>query len=112
MSLKRRSGAEWQSAEIVPSRRPTDKDSEHTAEYQVMSCAVRWMLLLARIQWNGRFEIAGLLRQVTAFWPVEGTFVSALECEFNRSMQHLDSNRRAEDVAYEVPDEDLLHRGR
>ena len=33
-------------------------------------------------------------------------------CGFNLSMQHLDSNRRAEDVAYEVPDEDSVHRGR
>jgi hypothetical protein len=34
------------------------------------------------------------------------------DCGFNLSMQHLDSNRRAEDVAYEVPDEDSVHRGR
>src|SRR5215472_10777248 len=33
-------------------------------------------------------------------------------CGFNRSMQHLDSHRRAEEVAYEVPDEDPVHRGR
>src|SRR3974390_1645001 len=37
---------------------------------------------------------------------------SAPGCGFNRSMQHLDSHRRAEDVAYEVPDEDPVHRER
>ena len=31
---------------------------------------------------------------------------------FNRSMQHLDSHRRGEDVAYEVTDEDPVQRGR
>ncbi len=35
---------------------------------------------------------------------------SALGCDFNRSMQHLISHYREEDVEYEVPDEDLLHR--
>jgi len=30
---------------------------------------------------------------------------------FNRLMQHLDSQGRAEGVAYEAADEDLLHRG-
>ncbi len=37
---------------------------------------------------------------------------AANNCGFNRSMQHLSSNYRAEDVAYEVPTEDLLHRYR
>jgi hypothetical protein len=32
------------------------------------------------------------------------------EGDFNRSMQHLSSNDRAEDVAYEAKTEDLLQR--
>ncbi len=35
---------------------------------------------------------------------------TAILCDFNRSMQHLISNYREEDVENEVPDEDLLHR--
>ena len=35
---------------------------------------------------------------------------AANDCEFNRWMQHLISNYREEDVEYEVPTEDLLHR--
>jgi len=34
---------------------------------------------------------------------------TAEECGFNRSMQHLDSDRRAEGVVNEVPDEDFLY---
>ena len=34
------------------------------------------------------------------------------DCGFNRSMHHLDSHRRAQGVAYEVPNADLLHRDR
>jgi len=37
---------------------------------------------------------------------------SALGCDLNWSMQHLNSNYREEDVANEVSDEDLLHRSR
>lgn len=37
---------------------------------------------------------------------------TALDCGFNRWMQHLDSHRRGRDVAYEVPDEDPVHRDR
>jgi hypothetical protein len=38
---------------------------------------------------------------------------SANDCDFNRSMQHLVSIRREEDVAdEEVPKEDSLHRNR
>jgi hypothetical protein len=37
--------------------------------------------------------------------------MAALRCEFNRSMQHLTSKLRKEDVAYEeVQSKDLLHR--
>jgi hypothetical protein len=32
------------------------------------------------------------------------------DCDINRSMQHLDSHYREEDVENEVSDEDLLHR--
>ena len=35
---------------------------------------------------------------------------SAFDCDLNRSMQHLDSHYREEDVENEVSDEDLLHR--
>jgi hypothetical protein len=35
-----------------------------------------------------------------------------LGCDLNRSMQHLNSNYREEDVANEVSNEDLLHRSR
>ncbi len=35
---------------------------------------------------------------------------AANDCDFNRSMQHLISNYREEDVEYEVPNEDLFHR--
>jgi hypothetical protein len=37
--------------------------------------------------------------------------VSAFDGGFNRLMQHLDSQGRAEGVAYEAADEDLLQRG-
>jgi hypothetical protein len=36
--------------------------------------------------------------------------MAALGCGFNRSMQHLISNYREEDVVNEVSDEDLFHR--
>jgi hypothetical protein len=36
--------------------------------------------------------------------------MSALGCDFNRSMQHLISNYREEDVENEAATEDLLHR--
>ena len=35
--------------------------------------------------------------------------MTANACGFNRSMQHLDSDRRAEGVVNEVPDEDFLY---
>ena len=35
--------------------------------------------------------------------------MAALGCDLNRSMQHLDSHYREEDVENEVSDEDLLH---
>jgi hypothetical protein len=35
--------------------------------------------------------------------------MSTISCGFNRSMQHLDSDRRAEGVVNEVPDEDFLY---
>jgi hypothetical protein len=35
---------------------------------------------------------------------------SANDCDLNRSMQHLNSHYREEDVEYEVPLENLLHR--
>jgi hypothetical protein len=38
--------------------------------------------------------------------------MSALGYGFNRSMQHLDSDRGAEGVVYEVPDENSVHRDR
>jgi len=41
---------------------------------------------------------------------LDATRVAALGCDFNRSMQHLDSHYREEDVENEVSDEDLLHR--
>ena len=36
--------------------------------------------------------------------------MAGMSCGFNRSMQHLISNYREEDVGYEVSTEDLLHR--
>ncbi len=38
--------------------------------------------------------------------------MAALGCDFNRSMQHLISNYREEDVENEATTEDLLHRNR
>jgi hypothetical protein len=38
--------------------------------------------------------------------------IAAIDCGFNRSMQHLDSQCREEDVAHEAPDEDPVHRSR
>ena len=52
------------------------------------------------------------------FWPLAVathalTTSSAMGCDFNRSMQHLVSKSREEDVAdEEVPKEDSLHRSR
>ena len=40
----------------------------------------------------------------------EWRFPANLCCRFNRSMQHLISKHREEDVENEVSDEDLLHR--
>ena len=36
--------------------------------------------------------------------------MTVLGCDFNRSMQHLNSNYREEDVENENATEDLLHR--
>jgi len=39
----------------------------------------------------------------------QNTGTAGRYCDFNRSMQHLDSHYREEDVENEVSDEDLLH---
>ena len=45
--------------------------------------------------------------------PLSGALqASAFGCGFSRSMQHLDSHCRGEDVAHEVPDGDPVHRSR
>ena len=41
-----------------------------------------------------------------------GVHTIALGCDFNRSMQHLHSHYREEDVENEVSEENLLHRNR
>ena len=43
-------------------------------------------------------------------YPILVALVSASGCDLNRSMQHLNSNYRAEDVADETETEDILQR--
>ncbi|MEJ2331071.1 MAG: hypothetical protein P8Z33_14815, partial [Gammaproteobacteria bacterium] len=57
---------------------------------------------LARHLYSGRFS-----RKQTISLSEGYGLLSA--CDFNRSMQHLSSNYRAEDVADEAQTEDLLH---
>ena len=43
---------------------------------------------------------------------LENQLTSAFNCDFNRSMQHLISDYREEDVENEAATENLLHRNR
>jgi hypothetical protein len=68
---------------------------------------------------EGKIPLCYLMRadreEIVAQWARENTpsaQVTAFGCDLNRSMQHLNSNYREEDVANEVSNEDLLHRSR
>ena len=57
--------------------------------------------------------MAGIgVKQTLATATIGGMRVAGFGCDFNRSMQHLSSKFRAEDVVDEAEIEDLLHRDR
>jgi len=80
---------------------PTESDNEPKISIRALSKKCQPFIHGVRIHINS---------------PVEGdqsvgnaANMSALGCDFNRSMQHLNSHYRERGVAYEVPNEKILH---